>query len=114
MEAVLEQERKKSPLSPHHLGCFLYGREFYWDLQQYLGQGPTLEYTPNIYNKSQFSLALDSYRYLPLIYNYNMNKPREGLHFDHLNNYCFLASPHQMPGSVHFGMFAKYIDLMGT
>jgi acyl-CoA oxidase len=25
-----------------------------------------------------------------------------------------MANPHQIPGAAHFGMFIKYIELMGT
>ena len=28
--------------------------------------------------------------------------------------YTMLANPHQIPGMAHFGMFVKYIELMGT
>ena len=78
-------------------------------MTQHLEHGPTLPYTPNIYNKSRVELIKDAYRYLPMIYYHNMGKIASGLHIDHLNIYGALSNPHQMPGGVHFGMFVKYI-----
>ena len=35
--------------------------------------GPVLDHTPNLYNKSRLELIKDSYRYLPLAYNFYVN-----------------------------------------
>lgn len=78
-------------------------------MTNHLQQGPTLPYTPNIHNKSRLEIIKDAYRYLPMVYHYNIGKVNEGLHNDHLNIYGALANPHQLPGGVHFGMFVKYI-----
>jgi hypothetical protein len=85
-------------------------------MKLYLEAGPTLPYTPNMYNGSKLDLTLDSLRYLPMIYNYNMRQRDNvpGLNQDHINIYTLLSNPHQITGSAHFGMFVKYIELMGT
>ena len=36
MEMVLKDERKQSNLSPDSLGSFLYGKQFYQDMKEYL------------------------------------------------------------------------------
>ena len=116
MESILAEERKKSTYSSEHLGAFLYGKQFYDTMKLYLESGPILPYTPNLYNSSRLDIIVDSYRYLPPLYNYNQ-KQRDntpGLHQDHINIYTLLANPHQIAGSAHFGMFVKYIELMGT
>ena len=67
-----------------------------------------------MYNKSRLEILKDAYRYLPHIYNYNRQKAKEDLHHDHAYGFGYIANPHQMPGGVHFGMFVKYIELMGS
>jgi hypothetical protein len=64
-----------------------------------------------MYNDSRLELIKDSYKSLPSIYNYNQGKD---VHPHIRTIYGALVNPHQMPGSIHFGMFLKYIDLMGT
>ena len=82
-------------------------------MKNHLERGPTLPYTPNLYNKSRLELIKDAYRYLPLIYNYNQNHGSNvQMHVKHA--YGALVNPHQIPGLAHFGMFIKYIELMGT
>lgn len=76
--------------------------------------GPTLPYTPNLYNKSRVELIKDAYRYLPLLYNYSAQNQSPDVLPDHLRIYDFWENPHQIPGGAHFGMFIKYIELMGT
>jgi alkylation response protein AidB-like acyl-CoA dehydrogenase len=83
-------------------------------MKQHLEHGPIHTYTPNIYNKSRVELIKDAYRYLPMVYHHNMGQAQKGVDNDHLNIYGALANPHQLPGGVHFGMFVKYIELMGT
>ena len=49
-----------------------------------------------------------------MIYNSNARRVKPTTH-PHLKSiYTVVAMPHQIPGSAHFGMFVKYIDLMGT
>ena len=83
-------------------------------MKQHLEKGPVTEYSPNLFNKSRLELLKDAYRYLPLIYNHNRHHAAENLQTDHINIYAILANPHQIPGGVHFGMFVKYIQLMGS
>ena len=73
MEAVLQAERDKSTLSHTHLGHFLYGKDYYQVMQEYLQSGTTITHSPNIYNRKQLDLMLDAYRYLPHTYMYNMH-----------------------------------------
>jgi hypothetical protein len=81
----------------------------------HLETGTTLPYTPNIYNKSRLEILKDAYRhYLPLFYDHNHHHMREGIDYDNFHLYCNLVSPHQMPGAVHFLMFIKYLEAMGT
>ena len=56
----------------------------------------------------------DALRYLPLIFNYNTNHYTSDIHLHMRSVYGQLANPHQIPAGVHFGMFVKYIELMGT
>lgn len=114
MEKVLQQERARSSLSSEALGCFLYGEKYFKDLKNYLEAGPTLVYTPNIYNRNRIELVKDALRYFPVIFNYNVNHNKPTLHPHIRTVYGQLASPHQLPGGVHFGMFIKYLELMGT
>jgi hypothetical protein len=76
-------------------------------MKKTLEAGPTLEYTPNIYNKSRLELIKDSYRYLPAAYNFYSHRTEKG----HKPNdvYGSLMSPHQIPAAAHYGMFIKYI-----
>ena len=72
-----------------------------------------MDYTPNLYNKSRVELIQDAYRYLPVIYNYWQSQGKK-FHLHLLQIYSGLVNPHQIPGMAHFGMFVKYIELMGT
>lgn len=57
----------------------------------------------------------DAFRYLSISYNYNINHHNPQVQHPHLKViYNVLHTPHQIPGGVHFGMFLKYIELMGT
>lgn len=76
--------------------------------------GPTIEYTPNLYNKGRLYQILEAANYLPVIYNYNVNHLEDYIDDKPLNIYGMLMNPHQLHLGVHFGMFAKYIELMGT
>jgi hypothetical protein len=80
----------------------------------HLETGPTIPYTPNLFNQSRLALLRDAYRYFPMIYNHNNHRMEEGIDRDNFNIYSHLASPHQMPGSVHFVMFLQYLESMGT
>lgn len=51
---------------------------------------------------------------MPVIYNYSVQKAKEGSAPNLINLHAFLATPHQLVGAAHFGMFVKYIDLMGS
>lgn len=73
IEKILEQERAKSNFCPNKLGSFLYGEPYYTHMKTALQSGPVLRYTPNLYNKSRLELIKDSYRYLPLSYNFVRN-----------------------------------------
>lgn len=42
-------------------------------MKRSLESGLTIEYTPNLFNKSRLELIKDSYRYLPVIYNHFIN-----------------------------------------
>lgn len=82
-------------------------------MKRYLESGPILSYSPNLYNQSRLAIMKDAYRYLPLIYNFNSHNGYK-VH-PHLHSiYSALVNPHQIPGMAHFGMFIKYIQLMGT
>ena len=114
METILEQERARSKLSPADLGNFLYGQEYSRQMKRYLEKGKTLPYTPNMYNKSRVDLIKDSVKYLSGIPTpFNHSDP-ENLPYYHRNVYSMLVNPQQRPASTHFGMFIKYIELMGT
>jgi len=95
------------------LSEFLYGREFYESMRAYLESAPIGNYTPNIYNKSRLELIKDTYKYLPMVFNYNQ-KEGKAVHSHIPLIYTLLVNPHQQPGTAHAGMFLKYIDLMGT
>ena len=113
IEKILQQERSLSNLDAEKLARFIYGVQGYEQLKGYLEAGPTLTYSPNIYNKSRLELIKDTYRYLPVTRKY---------HQHHGNNipyhvgvtYSLFSNPHQNAGGVHFVMFVKYIELMGT
>lgn len=109
----MSEERSRSQLCPHALGRFLYGADYYTSMRNYLESAPVLDYTPNLHNKARLDLIKDSYRYLPLIYNYNRSNGHK-VHPHLVSVYSALANPHQIPGMAHFGMFIKYIELMGT
>jgi acyl-CoA oxidase len=113
MEKILSEERARSGLCPNALGAFLYGSEYYTSMKRYLESAPVLDYTPNLYNKSRLELVKDAYRYLPLIYNFNTANGHK-VHPHLMSIYSALVNPHQIPGMAHFGMFIKYIELMGT
>lgn len=72
IEKILEKERSLSQLDSQKLSRFIYG-ESYEQLRNYLEAGPTLPYTPNLYNKSRTELIKDSYRYLPITRNYRQH-----------------------------------------
>lgn len=114
MEQIMQQERSRSSLSVEALGSFLYGEKYFKDMKNYLEAAPAISYTPNIYNQSRLQLVKDGLRYFPTIFNHNVNHNRETLHPHIRTIYGQLASPHQLPAGVHFGMFIKYIELMGT
>lgn len=101
-------------LKPDELGTFLYGGKFYREMKQYLEAAPTLEYTPNLYNRSRLEIIKDALRYLPVTYNYNYSHQNLDIHPHIRSIYTLLVNPHQIPAGVHFGMFIKYIELMGT
>ena len=113
MDVIIQQERNLSQLSPHSLASFLYSPQELQPLKNHLERGPVLPYDPNIYNLSRTELMKDASRYLPLTYNHNQSLPKEsdkGL----ATIYSLLVCPYPAPGGVHFGMFLKYIELMGT
>ena len=83
-------------------------------MKRYLEAGPTTSYTPILYNKARVNIMLDAFKYLPMLYNYHTKGRSEEVLEDHKSIYGFMENPHQMPGGAHFGMFVKYIELMGT
>ena len=78
---------------------------------EYLSKAPVINHSPNIYNQNRLALIKDSFQYLVIMYNYILNHDN---HPNHMNSYTMVGNPHQAPGSVHWGMFIKYIELMGT
>ena len=80
-------------------------------MDDFLSKAPVISHTPNIFNKNRMALIKDSFQYLVTMYNNNIN--HEGPS-NHMNSYTMVGNPYQAPGSVHWGMFVKYIELMGT
>ena len=83
-------------------------------MKLYLEKGPVLPYTPNFHNKSRFDHIIEACKYLPLLYNYNIQHLDDFEDDKNLSVYNMLANPFELHGGVHFAMFAKYIELMGT
>lgn len=113
IEKILEQERTLSTLDSQKLSRFLYGTEGYAQLSSYLNAGPTLPYSPNLYNKSRVELIKDTYRYLPVTRNYQQHHANN-IPYHVGSTYSLFSNPHQNVGTAHFVMFVKYIELMGT
>lgn len=115
IESILKTERAKYTLPIQKLSEFLYTPTFFHQMKTVLEAAPILDHNPNLYNKSRLELIKDTYRYLPVMYNFIQSHPE----FDHFHPhiktiYSTLMNPHQPPGSAHVGMFLKYIELMGT
>ena len=48
------------------------------------------------------------------MYYHNKISEASELQNDQGSVYAIMVNPHQFPGLAHFGMFVKYIELMGT
>jgi hypothetical protein len=75
IENILKAERAKFTLPTEKLSEFLYTPNFYHQMKTYLDLAPVLDHNPNLFNKSRLELVKDTYRYLPVSFNFFQEHP---------------------------------------
>jgi hypothetical protein len=109
VEEALTRERAPITLNSLKLAEFLYGKKEYAELKRVLEENDVPPYDFNIFNRGRAEIVKQAIRNVPMQY-----KITRGDLTDTNMIYLLLGNMHQVPGSIHYGMFMKCIDILGT
>lgn len=108
MSADLTHERKNSVIPPLKLSHILYGQKEYEQLLNDLKIFEPYNFEVNVYNEGRVAMMKDSIRVLSEAINHLSMKQESDIHAG------LLHFGHQLPGSIHKGMYVTCIKMLGT
>jgi hypothetical protein len=74
-----------------------------------------VESSPNIFNQSRLDLIKNSYKYVPVKYNFYFDNPQfDDIHPHIKRQLHIMMNPNQIPGTMHEMMFSTYVEWFGT